>query len=312
MLFLLAIEILIVAPQAVERPIEKPNFDPVVQDPSAQQVLKGIHLIEAKEGRMDWELWAETAFGYKEKGSWKLDKVKVQFFSSDGMYYIVNGDKGIVRGETKDLEIEGNVVTQSSNGYVFKTSKTIYSSKDKKLFNPEPVQMTGGPIKDVFHLSSLSMIADLSTDQIFLKDKVEAQRATSTGKVVRISSQQAQFSNRDSSGSFRGNVVIESDGAKISGPEARFVFDSQNQFLQSMSMGGGVKIVDSLRWAEAENLEIKFVESEYRLTGNPRLIQNQDELIGEEIIFKNEGKRVQVRGAKARMESTTVEGKSNE
>src|ERR1035438_3482920 len=127
LLVLLVLEVLTIAPKKLgtapepvdNEPAGKKQKEkaPVSTVATMSQTMQGVHLVETGEGRKQWELDSQTAQGFKDKGTWKLQGVKVKFFSINGSIYSVTGHDGTVQTETKDMFIEGNVVTNTSEGY---------------------------------------------------------------------------------------------------------------------------------------------------------------------------------------------------
>ena len=127
LLVLLGMEILTIAPKKVSdskdakiQGATPPPFKSAVATMS--QVMHGVHLVETGLGRKEWELDAENAQGFKDKGTWKLQGVHVKFFGNNDTAYSVVGDSGTIKTETKDMEINGHVVTTTSEGYVVKNN----------------------------------------------------------------------------------------------------------------------------------------------------------------------------------------------
>jgi lipopolysaccharide export system protein LptA len=70
---------------------------------------------------------------------------------------------------------------------------------------------------------------------------------------------------------------------------------------------GGARVSDSEKWATAQNLNVDFDSNRFIFRGNPRVVQNNDELRGEEIIFLDGGKQVQVRSARAKVDEKRLQ-----
>lgn len=303
LLILLFVEILIVFPnqlekKSTEKPPEAPPAVPL-------QKMGGVHLVESQKGSRDWELFAEKAFGTPEQGSWKLDKVRVQYYNNEHMDFTVVGDTGETEGKTKNMKIMGHVVTESANGYVFKTETVLYEAMGRKISSPGKIKMTGPKDSEGSGLSLTGEKMTVLVDENLMKidQKVFAQKQLKDQKILMIKSDQAQFSGKSNEAWFFQNVQIRYGELTISGPEAHFIYNPGSQFLDSIQVRGGVKVIGQDKVATSENLNIDLTKNLFRFLGRPKVVQNEDELTGEEIVFLDGGKQVKVQKVRAKMES---------
>jgi lipopolysaccharide export system protein LptA len=70
---------------------------------------------------------------------------------------------------------------------------------------------------------------------------------------------------------------------------------------------GGARVSDADKWATAQNVMVDFEKDRFIFRGHPRVVQNNDDLRGEEIVFLDGGKRVRVKGARARVDEKKLE-----
>ena len=97
---------------------------------------------------------------------------------------------------------------------------------------------------------------------------------------------------------------------RITGPEASFAYDSKRDLIKTVNFTGGARVSDADKWATAQNVRVDFETNRYVFRGNPRVMQNNDELRGEEIVFLDGGKRVQVKSARAKVDENRLEQKN--
>ncbi|MEQ1876800.1 MAG: LPS export ABC transporter periplasmic protein LptC [Bdellovibrionia bacterium] len=302
----LMVEVLIFSPKEISTPDDIRAKKSQSETPEEQH-MEGASLVETSDGRKEWELKADEAKGSKEKGFMSLKKVNAKFFSkSDGTFFNVTGDRGSVWLTSKDMEVQGNVVIHSSNGHIFKTNSVYYKSGDKALRTSDPVTMVGP--KDLngdrLNLEGKGLYASIDDGFIDIQDDVRVKKTLDDGRNVAIRSTKARFSSKSKVASFKDDVTVDIASTRITGPEAHFEYDSKTQALTSMQVDGGVRISDVDKWATAKKVHMSFTKDRFVLNGAPRLVQNNDELRGEEIIFLDGGKTVQVRRAKAKFEDT--------
>ena len=313
---ILVIEIVIYAPKNLGLPGEdqtqQPHPSPIAGGASAQ-VMHDVHLVEAKADGKEWELWADKALGPKTNvEDWTIEKVRVKFFATNGVTYNTTGKKGNVVPAKKDIKIEGNVVTKSSNGYIFKTESAFYDSTSRKLTSPGDVEMTGPPDKEggALHLTGAEMVVEHATNEITINRNVRARKKLKDGRTAIIQSQRAVFSGRSNLANFYGNVVIDFDTMRLTGPEAKFAYDPKTQKLESLEVGGGARVTDTDKFATANSVNVFFGDDRVVFKGAPRVVQRGDELVGDEIVFLEGGRKVQVSNAKAQLDPKNVEKKN--
>jgi len=318
-LFGVVLQVILVAPHAVrDHEAEKPASSPATPgsptadgaNNSVDQSLQGMHMIETQQGGKEWELWADKADRIKDKDLLKPTKVKTIFFAKSGVTFTVTGEQGFVEVKTKNLRMEGNVITESSNGYTFVTDWVNYTSAQKSLETQSNVEMVGPTDKDGpgMKLTGKAMQAQMQEGTMEILNNVHANK-TFNGRKVDIRSHRAQFNAQDRSAKFFGDAVLDMATMRITGPEAKFDYDAKTDQIRTLSVVNA-KVSDTDKWATADNLKVDFSQNKFIFTGHPRVVQNNDELKGEEIVFLDGGQRVQVHRARAKMDEKRM-GKSN-
>jgi LPS export ABC transporter protein LptC/lipopolysaccharide transport protein LptA len=273
------------------------------------QSLKDMHMIETHEGQKEWELWATRAVSTKGNEVLELDAVRAVFFSDSGVTFNVTGKKGNVQVKSKNMQVEGDVLIRSSNGYTFRTEAMDYDSKVRRINANSRVEMVGP--KDIeghaLKLTGFGMEAFLDKGSMEVKRDVKAEKSLDQGRKALIKSQRSTFNAKDRSAKFNGDVVLDLDSMRITGPEAQFLYDAKKDIVKSVQFSGGARVSDSDKWATAQNVRVDFDTNRFVFRGNPRVVQNNDELRGEEIVFLDGGKRVQVQRARAKVDEKRLE-----
>ncbi|MBX2988795.1 MAG: LPS export ABC transporter periplasmic protein LptC [Bdellovibrionaceae bacterium] len=312
LLGLLFAEVLIVFPAHVGRQKDAsapatPSDEAEMTAPGAtEQKMRGVHLVESQKGSRDWELFAQAAEGNQGKGTWNLQNMRVLFYNRDKVEFTVTGQDGSIDMKTKDMRVRGDVVTTSANGYTFRTQEVEYSSQNRKIISPSAVLMTGPKDRDGegMKVRGRRMIVDVESSRMTIPESVTAEKAISRGRFVKLASQAVEFSGRNKTARFSGNVVMEYDRMKVEGPEASFLSAGSDNFLSNVQFSGGIKVSDLDKFATSENLNLDLLANRFVFTGKPKVYQNNDELSGEQIIFLDGGKKVKVEGVRARVEKT--------
>jgi len=105
--------------------------------------LDRMHYIENRDGQRDWELEATSARYFKDENLTILDRVKVVFYSKKGITYTLEGREGRFKNDTRDVEVRGDVVITSSDGYQLKTDSLKMVSGGKEISTEDRVVLKG-------------------------------------------------------------------------------------------------------------------------------------------------------------------------
>lgn len=270
----------------------------------AEKHMEGVHYVESRSGNRDWELFAESAEGSEGIGEWDLKNVKVLFYAQDIVEFTVTGQVGQIDSKTRDMKISGNVITQSQNGYRFQTQAIKYIAKDRIIRSLDKVKMTA-PADTNGQGAQVTgdwLEAFVNQNIMRINQNVIAVKKMNDGKLMSVKSGSAEFVGNGRSVRFLDQVSIEMDSMKLEGPEARFVYDDATEFLKNVQVSGGVKVSDLTKYATSELVNFDPGQNRFTLQGKPRVVQNNDEITGDEIIFIDGGKKVKVEKMKARVE----------
>ncbi len=271
---------------------------------SADKHMEGVHYVESRSGNRDWELYAESAEGFEGTGEWDLKNVKVLFYSNDKVEFTVTGANGKIDAKTRDMKVSGNVLTQSQNGYRFQTQAINYSSKERLIKSLDKVKMVGPADTNGKGISVAGDWMEAKVDQnlMSIRHDVVAQKILNDGKVFLVKSGAVEFSGQGRSVHFFEQVSIEMDSMKLEGPEARFQYSESSNFLKNVIVAGGVKISDFDKYATSDVVNFDPGQNRFTLQGKPRVVQNNDEITGDQIVLIDGGKKVKVEKMRARVE----------
>lgn len=273
----------------------KPSTE--TKDESLQeQELDNFYLIDAKKQTKELEVWSQKA--HKGMGStvWELVDVKANIYS-ENMMYTVTGDTGVVDEIKKDMTISGHVKMVSSNGYLFHTDELRYNPEQKNIVTDDKVTMEGTKAsqQEGLFLEGVGLVVHLTNHQMILQNEVRGEKPMSGGRMMKISSQQAELSGTAKTMIFRNNVVMKEGLMTVKGVYAEFQY--RDGKLDTLFMDGGIHMQDPDKSGSAGIAIVYFNEDKYVFKKKPFVTQGENELIGEEIIIFNGGKRVQVKKA---------------
>jgi len=137
----------------------------------ADSRLEKIRFVEEKQGRKSWELEAKAMQQYQGQNVMVLEDVKLTFYNKDGRTLTVTGKEGKVYQDTKNMELRGDVVATSSDGYRFETNSMTYNHQEKKIRTPDPVDLDGEQLR----VKGRGMVVDMEARTVKVLHEVRTQ-----------------------------------------------------------------------------------------------------------------------------------------
>jgi LPS export ABC transporter protein LptC len=309
-LLLLILEMVVMNPSDVT---ERSNSTSVVRteynDQAVQHMMTGIHVIESNGDKQEWELWADQAVGVKDSENLAMNNIKAQFFGDDGLIFLVTGKKGVIGQNSKNINIEGGVKTEASNGYRFTTASLEYLAQSKSLRCPTAVDVLGpaDPSGRRMTVKGESMNADIVRGVVRLSKNIVAEKSLQDNGHLSVLSDNLEIKDNEKTIRFFGNVRMKLNGTEISGPDATFQIGKEAEIFNSVKLSGGVFVKDANKSATADRLDIDLLAKKFIFEGNPKVIQDNDEVQGDKIIFLDGGKQVKIQNAKIRVGKSSLE-----
>ncbi|NPV03241.1 MAG: LPS export ABC transporter periplasmic protein LptC [Syntrophaceae bacterium] len=111
-------------------------------DDKVDLYIRDVHYTEVGDSGNRLEINADTATFLKEENLARFERVRMKLILPDGRTYELSADRGRLRTDVKDLDIEGNVVILSSRGDRFTTDRLHYSDGEKKIQTRDAVTLT--------------------------------------------------------------------------------------------------------------------------------------------------------------------------
>jgi LPS export ABC transporter protein LptC len=109
--------------------------------------VEKIRFVEDKHGEKTWELEAKTVHQYQEQNTIVLEDIKVTFYAKEGRTLLLTGKQGKLYQDSKDVELAGDVVLNSSDGYQLKTQTVSYRHAERILSTSDPVEVEGEQLR---------------------------------------------------------------------------------------------------------------------------------------------------------------------
>jgi LPS export ABC transporter protein LptC len=133
--------------------------------------LEKIRFVEDKQGQKTWELEAKSVQQYQNQNIMVLEDVKATFFTKEGRTFFLTGKQGKVYQDSKDVELVGDVVLTSSDGYQLKTHSAFYRNLGKTVSTSDPVEIEGEQLR----LTGKGMLVDMEAKTFKVLSQVRTQ-----------------------------------------------------------------------------------------------------------------------------------------
>jgi LPS export ABC transporter protein LptC len=126
------------------------------------------HQTATRNGRKEWSLDAASA-DYMAKNNQAIFKdLSVTFYLKDETKVYITANQGILKTDSNDMEIFGNVVVKN-NDYKLRCENLYYKHGERIIFSKVPVNITG----DSFELVADSMSLNLNTNKALFEGSVK-------------------------------------------------------------------------------------------------------------------------------------------
>ena len=139
--------------------------------PGVDMRLDKVHYEQIDEdGRREWELFAKGAQYEKDNKKVALTSITVSFFSREGTVYKLAADRGELFTESQDVNLSGNVVAETAEGYTIRTDTIKYIARDKKVSTADPVSFSSREMV----MTGKGMVIDLEEEKLYILEEVKA------------------------------------------------------------------------------------------------------------------------------------------
>ena len=127
-----------------------------------------IHQTATRNGIKEWSLDAASARYIDAKKMVVLNDLSITFFIKDDREVYLTANNGILKTDTKDIEITGNVIVKNESSRLL-TEKIQYNHGRRLLLSKVPVKITGSS----YQLTADMMSLNLNTNRTVLEGRVE-------------------------------------------------------------------------------------------------------------------------------------------
>ena len=148
--------------------------------PRPDAAIHGVRMTETREGEPLWEVEAEKADVFEDRGIAVLHRgarpVRI-LIHNDGETLVSFSEKAVVDLRTKDVELRGHVRSTSSKGTKIFTDQLTWSAGTRRVSTESSVVIE----KHGFQIKGTGMVADSVLEQIVIRGRCTSQ-VTLAGK----------------------------------------------------------------------------------------------------------------------------------
>lgn len=124
-----------------------------------------------KDGRLEWELEADSARRSREEDLTIFENVKVTFYAKDGTPYTLTAPEGRLSEGKGEITVSGGaVVVSPKEGLTLKSDSLVYSIKKKELTTSALVDLTS----ERLDLRGTGLLVSIDSEEIRLSKGVKA------------------------------------------------------------------------------------------------------------------------------------------
>jgi len=139
-------------------------------DDQVDLYIRDVHYTEVGDSGNRLEINADSATFLKKENLARFERVRMKLILPDGKTYELSADRGRLRTDLKDVDVEGNVVILSSRGDRFNTDRLHYSDGEKKIHTKDAVTLTNPK----FSVTGRGMTLLLKSEHLTLAGPVRA------------------------------------------------------------------------------------------------------------------------------------------
>jgi LPS export ABC transporter protein LptC len=139
-------------------------------DDKVDLFIRDVHYTEVGDSGNRLEINADSATFLKKENQARFERVRMKLILPDGKTYELTADRGDLRTDLKDVEIEGNVVILSNRGDRFTTNRLKYSDSEKKIYTEDPVTLSNPR----FEMKGKGMVLLLKSEHVTMAGGIRA------------------------------------------------------------------------------------------------------------------------------------------
>jgi len=148
--------------------VKNPETTSAFIQKKASMFLNKVYQESVRDGKKEWSLNAGSAYYVEKEKKVVLQNISITFFLKNSGKIYLNADHGILKTDSKNIDVKGNVVVETES-YRLMTSELSYEDNHRIIYSKKPVKVT----ENTFNLTADSIYVDLKANRVKLEGKVD-------------------------------------------------------------------------------------------------------------------------------------------
>lgn len=136
--------------------------------PEADLRIKSGSFVEMEGNRVVWQLKAKTAQLFEKDNYAQLEQIKAFYLQDDGGKVMLEGEKGDLRLDSRDLTVSGRVRVIADDGSRLSTESLSWKDSQQKVLTEDWITIE----RDKMKLTGKGMEADANLNKLIIKEQV--------------------------------------------------------------------------------------------------------------------------------------------
>src|SRR6056297_3149695 len=150
-----------------EEAIEQVQDDIIVDEPPVR--IEGGQVLGIKNEKKEWLIEAETVSIAEDRESTLFENIKQMIiYKNEEPNLTISADTSIANMQSKDIELNGNVVISNENGDSLRGEKVLWHSEEQRLSSNDKVELR---VDDKYIVAG-GISTNMEMTQIELTDRV--------------------------------------------------------------------------------------------------------------------------------------------
>jgi LPS export ABC transporter protein LptC/lipopolysaccharide transport protein LptA len=260
--------------------------------------LLGVRLYETADGKPSWNIRSKFAELHRKQSNYAfMREVTADFFAGQsGNIVQTASDYGRSYFESRLVELEGNVVVQSQQGYRFTMDRLDYQGARRRFHSNDFVEMLGPQAdRPTLILTGLGLDAALDTEQFTFRKNTRARRQLGNQEWIRIDSTTGYFIPSEERANFSGKVKAFLPNLRLESDRLEMIVGAGSK--EVLKADGRVVLYHKNKRGTAEHADIELSNDKIVLEGKAAIFSDENEIRGNRITLYTDEDRVEVEKA---------------